>query len=325
MNLLKFKNFTKVKVLIVGDVMIDRFWWGNVTRISPEAPVPVVKLEKTSLVAGGAANVAANVAGLGAEAFLVGVVGEDQEADLLPQLLSSLNISDKYLIKIPNRQTTVKTRIIAHSQQIVRLDQEDKETLTSRNEEKVWTMIERLITVTDVIIISDYAKGLLSDKLLMRLITKGKELKKYVLVDPKGKNFTKYKNASILTPNRSEIIEAFKLESFDKESAGSLSEKIISELNLEALLVTQGEDGMSLFEKSKEKLHLKAIARDVYDVTGAGDTVIACLATAIGSRMTLKESAELANLAAGLVVEHVGTTPITLEMLKNSQNIPKYY
>lgn len=312
------ENFSNVKVLIVGDVMVDRFWWGNVTRISPEAPVPVVKLEKTSLVAGGAANVAANVAGLGAKAFLIGVVGEDVEAELLPQLLKQSNISDEFLVKIPDYQTTVKTRIIAHSQQIVRLDQESKNNLNSKNEQTVWKNIEILLEKVDVIIISDYAKGFLTDSLLMRLITKGRELKKSVLVDPKGKNFTKYKNASILTPNRSEVSEAYNLESFEKEIAEQSGNKIISELNLDALLITQGEDGMSLFEKNKLPQQLKASARDVYDVTGAGDTVIACLAAGIGSGMSLLKSAKFANLAAGLVVEHSGTTPITLEMLKNS-------
>ncbi len=311
-------NFSNVKILIVGDVMIDRFWWGNVTRISPEAPVPIVKLEKTSLVGGGAANVAANVAGLGAQAFLVGVVGEDDEAKLLPELLRRSNISNQFLVECKNRQTTVKTRIIAHSQQIVRLDQESKEKLSLKDEQKIWKNIESLLEKIDVIIISDYAKGLLTDNLLMRLITSGRELKKTVLVDPKGKNFTKYKNASILTPNRSEVSEAYKLDNFEKEIAKQLGNKIISELNLDALLITQGEDGMNLFEKNKLPQQLKASTRDVYDVTGAGDTVIACLAAGIGSGMSLLKSAKFANQAAGLVVEHIGTTPITLEMLDNS-------
>lgn len=321
MDTLKFKDFSKVKVLIVGDVMIDRFWWGNATRISPEAPVPIVKLEKTSLVAGGAANVAANVAGLGAQAFLVGIVGKDAEAELLPPLLSHSNVSDQYLIKIQNRQTTVKTRIVAHSQQIVRLDQESKDYLTPKEEQKVWKNIENLINLIDVIIVSDYAKGLLSNNLLKRLITTGQKLRKFVLVDPKGKNFTKYKNAAVLTPNRAEVSEAYKLENLDNEFAEHLSKKIVAELNLDALLITLGEDGMSLFEKNKKTHRLKALARDVYDVTGAGDTVIACLAVGIGSGMSFLKSAKMANLAAGLVVEHIGTTPITLEMLKNSYNI----
>lgn len=311
-------NFSNVKVLIVGDIMIDRFWWGNVTRISPEAPVPIVKLEKTSLVGGGAANVAANVAGLGAQAFLVGVVGEDDESKLLPDLLRRSNISNKFLVECKNRQTTVKTRIIAHSQQIVRLDQETKDKLSSKDEQKVWKIINFLLEKVDVIIISDYAKGFLTNNLLMRLITTGRELKKTVLVDPKGKNFTKYKNASILTPNRSEVSEAYKLDSFEKKIAEQLGNKILSELNLDALLITQGEDGMSLFEKNKLPQQLRASARDVYDVTGAGDTVIACLAAGIGSGMSLLKSAKFANQAAGLVVEHIGTTPITLEMLNNS-------
>lgn len=316
---LSAKNFSKVKVLIVGDIMIDRFWWGEVTRISPEAPVPVVKLEKTSLIAGGAANVSANVAGLGAQAFLVGIVGEDEEAKLIPEILSRANVSEELIIKSPNRQTTVKTRIIAHGQQIVRLDQESKDKLDSEEERKVWENIENFLDKVDVIIISDYAKGLLTEELLERLITTANRLSKIVLVDPKGKNFNKYKNASILTPNRSEVLEAYKLENFEKDIAEKISQEIISELNLDALLVTQGEEGMSLFEKNRELRHLKSSARDVYDVTGAGDTVIACLAVAVGSRMSFLEAAKFANLAAGLVIEHIGTTPITLEMLNTLQ------
>ncbi len=297
--------------------MIDRFWWGDVTRISPEAPVPVVKLEKTSLVGGGAANVAANVAGLGAQAFLVGVVGDDEEANFIPELLRRSNVSEKFVVKSPHRQTTVKTRIIAQGQQIARLDQESKDGLNADEESEVWGNIENILGKVDVIIISDYAKGVLTDSLLTRLITTANKINKIVLVDPKGKNFTKYKNASILTPNLSEVLEGYKLENFEEEFAEKLSRKIISELNLDALLVTQGEDGMSLFEKNKQRRYLKASARDVYDVTGAGDTVIACLAVAIGSGMNLIESAKFANRAAGLVVEHIGTTPISLEMLNN--------
>ena len=318
MNNFNCRKFSDVKVLIVGDVMVDRFWWGNVTRISPEAPVPVVKLEKTSLVAGGAANVAANVAGLGAEAFLVSIVGEDEEAKLFSDLLGELKVSDDYLVKIVSRQTTVKTRIIAHNQQIVRLDQETKDLLSAKDEQKVWDNIELLLNKIEIIIISDYAKGLLSNDLVARLITTARNNNKLVLVDPKGKNFSKYKNATIITPNRAEISEAYQTESFEKEVLKQISTKIIAELNLDALLITQGEFGMSLFEKNRDPHHLNTTARAVYDVTGAGDTVIACLAVAIGSGMNYLESAKFANRAAGLVVEHIGTTPINLKMLRNS-------
>lgn len=312
------KNFSKVKVLIVGDVMLDRYCWGSVSRISPEAPVPVVDLTKTSVVAGGAANVAANVAGLGAQPFLVGVVGDDEEAKLFPKVLSSSKVSSKYLIKIPGRKTTVKTRIVAHQQQVARIDWETKEFLTTAEEDKVWQKLAATIKSVDVVIISDYLKGVLTESLLSRLITNCNENKKMVLVDPKGKNFSKYKNATLLTPNRLEVSEACKLENQNQSLLEETGKKLISELSLEAILITQGEDGMTLIEKNENSRHIKASARDVYDVTGAGDTVIACLAAALGCGYNFIEAAKLANLAAGSVIEHIGTTPIDVKMLQNA-------
>jgi D-beta-D-heptose 7-phosphate kinase/D-beta-D-heptose 1-phosphate adenosyltransferase len=312
------ENFSKVKVLIVGDVMLDRFWWGNVTRISPEAPVPVMNLRNTSVSAGGAANVAANIAGLGAQPFLVGAIGDDQEAELFPEILADSNVSADFLIKITERQTTVKTRIIAHSQQIVRIDQETKERLNENQEAKLWNRISDLINEVKVIVLSDYAKGVLTDSLLLRLITTAREENKLVLVDPKGKNFSKYKYANLLTPNRREVAEACKLEEDERDLIEDAGKKLVGKLQLEALLITEGEDGVTLVEKNKQPRHLKALARDVYDVTGAGDTVIACLAAGLGSGMSYLRAAKFANLAAGLVVEHIGTTPISLKMLKNA-------
>lgn len=316
-----FKRFSKVKVLIIGDVMLDRFWWGTVTRISPEAPVPIIKLEKTSLAAGGAANVAANVAGLGAQPFLIGVIGDDDEARLLPDVLNSRQVSDEFLICLPTRQTTVKTRIIAHNQQIARLDQESREQINSAEEEKIWKIYDKLLKKSDVVIISDYNKGMLTNDLLARLITTARKQKKIVLVDPKGKNFSKYRGANVLTPNLSEFLEAGKISDGENNFDGTAGKKIISQLALDALLVTRGEEGMSLFEKNEKTVHIKATARDVYDVTGAGDTVIACLGVAVGCQMEYREAAEFANSAAGLVVEHIGTTPINLKMFDNFPSV----
>ena len=298
--------------------MLDRYCWGNVSRISPEAPVPVVDLTKTSIVAGGAANVAANVAGLGAETFLVGVIGDDEEAKLFPNVLSSANVSGKYLVKISGRKTTLKTRIIAHQQQVARIDWETKEFLSEEEEAKVWRTLEDLIKKIDVLIISDYFKGVLTENLLARLITTARENNKFILVDPKGKNFSKYKNATLLTPNRLEVLEACKLENYNQNLLEETGENLISELSLDALLITQGEDGMTLIEKDEKPRHLEALTRDVYDVTGAGDTVIACFGAALGSGSSFYEAARIANLAAGLVIEHIGTTPITKNMLQNT-------
>ncbi len=309
------KNISKVKILIVGDVMLDRYWWGNVSRISPEAPVPIVNLERVSQTVGGAANVAANVAGLGAEPFLVGVVGADAEADLIDDILNEKNISKQFLIKSPKRRTTVKTRIVAHNQQIVRIDQETTENLDEAEEEEIWKKSLALFKQADVIILSDYAKGTLTDDLLARLITTGAAQGKFILIDPKGKNYSKYRGAALLTPNRFEAAEACNLESDSQAAIEQAGVKLLSELSLKYLLITQGEDGMTLFERNKPTTHLTAELRNVYDVTGAGDTVIACLAVCIGSGADFKEAAKFANRAAGLVIEQVGTTAISLEML----------
>jgi D-beta-D-heptose 7-phosphate kinase/D-beta-D-heptose 1-phosphate adenosyltransferase len=314
----QLENFSKVKVLVVGDVMLDRYWWGSVERISPEAPVPVVHLKETSLVAGGAANVAVNIAGLTAEPFLVGMIGDDREAELLPALLNDSKISPNYLIKLPNHQTTVKTRVVAHSQQVVRIDQESRLNLTLSEEEEIWETIRDLIKQVDLIIVSDYNKGFLTENLLMRLISTASKNNKFVLVDPKGKNYNKYRGATILTPNLKEIAEACGMDESEPNIIEQAGKKLFSSLDLKALLITQGEEGMTLFENNKKSIHLTAKARKVYDVTGAGDTVIATLAVAIGAGLSLAESSNAANIAAGIVVEQVGTSAINFDELSNS-------
>jgi rfaE bifunctional protein kinase chain/domain len=305
------EKFSEVKVLIVGDVMLDRYCWGSVSRISPEAPVPVVNLEKTEVTLGGAANVAANVVGLGAKAILVGVIGKDEEAKNFPIFLHEKGISSDDLIETESRPTTVKTRIVAHNQHIVRVDQESTNQLTSNEEEKVWSKIKEVFNQADIVIISDYAKGLLTDNLILRLITLGNEQSKPILVDPKGKDYAKYRGATLLTPNKREAYQATLIENVEK--AG---QDLMQKLDLKALLITQGEDGMTLFEGKNKPFKLNALARKVYDVTGAGDTVIATLAVAFASGFSLSESANLANIAAGFVVEKVGTTAIDIKELR---------
>lgn len=310
-NLLeKFKN---VKVLVVGDVMLDRYWWGSVTRISPEAPVPVVNLQKTTVAVGGAGNVAANIKGLNATPYLVGIIGNDEDGKNLKKSLEEANISSEYLFAVNDRPTIVKTRIVAQQQQIARIDQERVSNLTSADEEILWEKLSVLLEKVDIVVISDYDKGLLSEKLLMRLITTGKSLNKKILVDPKGKDYLKYKNATLLTPNRKEAIEAS-----HKNKVNEAGNELMKKLTLDSLLITQGEDGMTIFQDNQENLHLPALARHVYDVTGAGDTVIATLAVALGSGEELVNSAKLANIAAGFVVEELGTTIITSDKLKQA-------
>lgn len=309
-------RFSQVKILVFGDVMLDRYWWGSVERISPEAPVPVVRLEKTSLVPGGAANVAVNVASLGATPHLVGVVGDDEEGKYLADTLIKSSISPDLLLKLNDRPTTVKTRIVAHNQHIVRIDNEKTNFLQNEHEETLWLLLEKEAEKVDLIVVSDYAKGLLSKNLLARLITKAREDNKPILVDPKGKDYSKYSGATLLTPNRREAREACNFEEHqtvdDVTIAGNT---LISALNLQALLVTQGENGMTLFQNGEKPVHFQTKARQVYDVTGAGDTVIAALAVAMAAGANLLQAAELSNISAGLVVEEVGTTTINREKL----------
>jgi len=310
------EQFSNVTILVVGDIMLDRYWWGSVKRISPEAPVPVVDLQKSSFAPGGAANVAVNIAGLGAKPILVGAAGADHDAELLNNLLSEQGVSAEHVLRSTTRPTTVKTRIIAHNQQVVRVDQETTGDLSGSDEDAIWQIIERNLANADVVLLSDYAKGVLSEGLTKRLIGAAIELGKLVLVDPKGKDYSRYAGATLLTPNRREAAEACNLHDDADGLVDIAGQRLMSELGLEMALITQGEEGMTLFQKGREPMHLSAAAHEVYDVTGAGDTVIACLSVALGAGMNLLEAASLANISAGLVVEQVGTTAITKAMLE---------
>jgi D-beta-D-heptose 7-phosphate kinase/D-beta-D-heptose 1-phosphate adenosyltransferase len=304
------ESFAEVRVLIIGDVMLDRYWWGTVSRISPEAPVPVVKLEKTELKAGGAANVAANISSLGATSLLVGVTGEDECGRALPQILEQHNVSAKHLISFSNRPTTTKTRIVAHNQHVVRIDEEQAAPLDAKQAQIVWQAADKLMPEADVVVLSDYAKGCLCDSVLSSVIETARKLKKIVLVDPKGKNYEKYKGATLLTPNKSEAAAASGIDITDERTIIEAGNRLLENLQIESLLITLGEDGMRLFEKGKGSKHFPAMARAVYDVTGAGDTVIAAMAVALGASLELPEAVKMANAAAGLAVEELGTTPV---------------
>ncbi len=313
-------KFTDTKVLIVGDVMLDRYWWGNVKRISPEAPVPVVELQKSTFAPGGAANVAANIAGLGARAYLFGSIGMDHEADALCELLSGLNVHTEHLARLDTRSTSVKTRVIAHNQQVVRVDLENTAEYSESEQWQFWERVSAVLPEVDILIVSDYAKGLLSDSLLTRLFEAAKSRGIMVLVDPKGKSYDRYRGATLLTPNRREAAEACNLNEDSPEVVNIAGNRLLDDLGLEAILITRSEEGMTLFRRDMDTVHLAAAARDIYDVTGAGDTVIACMGVAMGAGTDLETAARIANMAAGLVVEQVGTTAITAAMLKDEIN-----
>jgi rfaE bifunctional protein kinase chain/domain len=296
--------------------MLDRYFWGTVTRVSPEAPVPIVAKQRTSYSPGGAANVAVTVAALGGHAVLVGAGGDGPEGRELHAALAERGVGPSDVILSPRRRTTVKTRIIAHNQQLLRIDEEDTSSIDPELITELLDRIEdRLPTVTAVIL-SDYAKGVLTPELLTEIISRARRLGLPVLVDPKGSDFTRYNGASLLTPNRA---EAFLSAGFHIDHGAKVADvgaHLMDSLAIDALLITEGEAGMTLFERRDSAIHLPASARVVYDVTGAGDAVIATLALALGAGGSMRIATYLANLAGGLAVEQLGTATITTAALE---------
>jgi len=301
-------QLSNVRLLVVGDVMLDRYWFGDVSRISPEAPVPVVRIERREERLGGAANVARNAAALGAHTGLLGVAGADEAGDEMERLLQEAGIHS-YLKRDEAISTIIKLRVIGRQQQMVRIDFEDAPTENVLRDKL--TQFKALLPDYDVIILSDYNKGALVN--VAEMIALARAAGKIVLVDPKGDDFTPYRGASILTPNRSElqrVVGGWKSEEQLLEKAQSLRE----ELGLDALLLTRSEEGMSLFT-ANEVLHVHADAREVFDVSGAGDTVIATLATMLGTGAPLDEALVTANRAGGIVVGKLGTATVTRDEL----------
>lgn len=309
-------SLKKIKILVIGDVMLDRYWWGNVNRISPEAPVPIVNLDKASLVAGGAANVAMNLIGLGITPYLFGIVGDDAEANLLGEHLKANGISDDFLTKVPSRPTTIKTRIVAHSQHVVRIDHETIEPINKEIAAGLLDEFNAVLPEVDAVIISDYAKGLLTDFLLDQLGNSIQSAGKPLFVDPKRRDFSVYKGATAITPNKHEAADASGLTFDTRTDIENAGKSLRSQMRLDALLITEGENGMTLFDGSDTGHHFEPLAQNVFDVTGAGDTVIATFAAAAAAGHSCIEAARLANIAAGLVVQRIGTTPINATMLE---------
>jgi D-beta-D-heptose 7-phosphate kinase/D-beta-D-heptose 1-phosphate adenosyltransferase len=311
-------KFSKANVLIVGDVMLDKYYHGSTTRISPEAPVPIVKVKNEEFRVGGAANVAKNVAALGANVALVSITGLDDDSELLEKSLISNNIKC-FFQKEQRVRTTSKLRVISQHQQLIRLDFEDdyKDITLSLNNYK------KQLDSTKVVVISDYAKGVLTDVQNIIKIARDKDID--VIIDPKGHDFEKYRGATLLTPNLSEF-EAVVGICKDSDEIVSKGQKLINDYQLDALLITRSEQGMTLLKKDKTFLHLPTHAQDVFDVTGAGDTVVAMLATALASGEDFDEATKLANIAAGIVVAKVGTAVVELdELLEKTQPKTKIF
>ena len=305
------QTFRERKVLVLGDVMLDEFVWGDVTRISPEGPVPVVDVRRESIHLGGAANVLANLIALGSHGWVVGVVGSDHAGERLRDQLRQLNSSgDGGVIVDETRCSTTKTRIVAHSQLVVRADRESRAPVNAKVEQQIVARLKEKLAESHAFVVSDYDKGVITPGILREILPFAYE-RVPVLIDPKLRNFNAYRPATLITPNHHEALRMSDTEDHSDDGSHEAARIIQQKLNCDAVLITRGDRGMMLLEAGEDPVYVDTAAREVYDVTGAGDTVIATLAAALASGATMLEAATLANHAAGIVVGKVGTATAT--------------
>jgi D-beta-D-heptose 7-phosphate kinase / D-beta-D-heptose 1-phosphate adenosyltransferase len=313
---MKIQKFEQAKILVVGDVMLDRYLHGNVSRISPEAPVPVVNIKKTEEKAGGAGNVALNIRSLGSQVSLLGVVGEDDNAKILENIFAQANI-ESCLLRIPGKPTINKLRILGQEQQLVRVDLEEKFDLPRdlQNKDDFFAAYASKLAASDLVIFSDYAKGTLGQ--IQEMIALARKMQKIILVDPKSKDFSIYRGATVITPNLHEF-EAVVGHCDTDEDIAEKALKLIEQHEFQAILVTRGACGMSLISKDKPVIHLLAKTSEVYDSTGAGDSVIATLGAALASGEELSKAIIFANAAAGITVKKLGATAVSIYELQQA-------
>jgi D-beta-D-heptose 7-phosphate kinase/D-beta-D-heptose 1-phosphate adenosyltransferase len=307
MHILKQAN---PNILVIGDLMIDHYLWGSCERISPEAPVQVVDIAKETTVLGGAGNVINNLKTLGAEVSVSSIIGDDENGKELLGMLNKIGVNSENIITQDGRKTSKKSRIIAVSQQILRYDRESKNEISSNSVDKILKALESSINSYDMIILSDYGKGVLTGELCQGVIKLSKDNDVKVLVDPKGSDFSKYKGAYLLTPNKKEAILATNIEINDAKSLEKALLKLKSECDLGISLITLSEDGIATLDEKVETF--PTVAKEVFDVTGAGDTVIASIAFALCAKKSIQETAAFANLAAGVVVGKIGSATVSL-------------
>lgn len=320
-KLLEQIKATKKSFLVIGDVMIDEYYYGDTFRISPEAPVPVFKYDKNRLILGGASNVAANLADLNQQVSLLTVIGKDSGGENFLKLAKENSIDTSLVVIDDKRKTTIKTRLLAHNnQQLIRIDKEE----VSEFENEIYiSLINKLklyINKFDIIIVSDYLKGLLSEKFLQEIISISKENNIKVLVDPKDKKLNKYKNAFLIKPNKKELHDLTGLNFTNSEELLNVMEQLMKDTSCENCLVTKGSEGMTFKSKDGTKIDIPSLNRDVYDVTGAGDTVMAFLALGFAHQFDVKETLNLANIAAGIKVGKVGTSTVKVDEIENYYN-----
>ena len=304
-----FKGFTP-NILVVGDLMIDHYLWGNCERISPEAPVQVVDVQKETTVLGGAGNVVNNLVSLGSNVGVCSVIGDDSNGRELVKMLKNIGVETKNIIIQENRKTSKKSRVIAVSQQILRYDKESKDNIQASSVEKILKQLCEDISEYDIVILSDYGKGVLTDELSQEIIKLSKQNDVKVLVDPKGSDFTKYKGAYLLTPNKKEATLATNIDIKDDASLKEALLKLKTECDLGISLITLSEDGIATYDDKLKRF--PTVAKEVFDVTGAGDTVIASIAFALSANKSIEDTASFANLAAGVVVGKIGSATVTM-------------
>jgi rfaE bifunctional protein kinase chain/domain len=304
-------HFKDKKILVIGDLILDEFIWGKVSRISPEAPVPVVWVDNESFMPGGASNVANNINSLGGKAHVVGVVGADGRAGILRGELEHKGVNTEGIISDSHRPTILKTRVIAHQQQVVRIDKEKIDPIKNSVVKKVIQHVENVIDTMDGVIIEDYGKGLITPKLLDSIVPLAKRKRKIIAVDPKEEHFSYYKGVTLLTPNNAEASRAAGIEIKDKGSLKAAGFELLKKLKARIVLITLGEEGMMVFEQGKSPKKIETIAQEVYDVSGAGDTVISSYTLALVSGANPIQAAHIANCAAGIVVGKIGIAVVT--------------
>jgi D-beta-D-heptose 7-phosphate kinase/D-beta-D-heptose 1-phosphate adenosyltransferase len=305
------ERFAGRRVLVVGDVMLDEYVWGTVSRISPEAPVPVVAVRSESLRIGGAGNVATNIAALDGQAEVVGVVGTDGAAERLTQELARAGVKADGLVGDSTRPTTVKSRVVAGSQHVVRFDRESDAPLSPTVRQRVLQQVRARLPEAEVLLISDYAKGVVGARLVREVLALAARWKKVVAVDPKVQHVPLFRGVTVIAPNHHEAAAAARILIRDEADLLRVGAALLRRLQAKAVLITRGEHGMSLFEAGRPATHLPTSAREVYDVTGAGDTVMAVLALALAAGASMREAAVLANYGAGVVVGKRGTATVS--------------
>jgi rfaE bifunctional protein kinase chain/domain len=317
-----FTSFLGKRIAVVGDLMVDSYYWGTVNRVSPEAPVPVVDVVSESVRLGGAANVANNIQALGGEPVLIGLIGDDHAGEMFLNILKEQNLVGDGIVRDTARPTTIKSRVIAHGQHVVRIDNESKLDCPEHLQHRIIDAVKYNIHTIDGIILEDYNKGVITKDIIHEITAVACKYGKIICVDPKFNNFFEYKNVTVFKPNKREVEEATGNRIRNNDDVVAAGKKLLVALQAENVLMTRGEEGLTVFEKNGDISHMRSLATNVQDVSGAGDTVISTLTMALVSNASVREAAALANCAASVVIGAVGIVPIQPDELLKRALLP---